>query len=254
MDRLKGKIAVITGASEGIGKAAALLFAREGASVVILARRKNKLDEIVAEIKEFGGNALAVPGDVNQEKDCVNVFEQAIKTYGKIDILVNNAGMADSHIATVRASNEHWEKIIAMNQNSVFMFCREALRYMEKTGSGSIVNVSSIAGVYANAGIAYSASKYAVIGMTKNIALQYAGTGIRCNSVCPGPTETAMLAAAMNGKDCDTEFAEICGRHNDPEVGISQPEDQANAILFFASDESKCVTGQVIVVDRGKFM
>lgn len=254
MDRLKEKVAIITGASEGIGKATAELFAKEGAKVVILARRKEKLELAAEDIRSIGGEVLAVPGDVTKLEDCQNVFEQAIKEYGKVDILVNNAGMADSHIATVRASDEHWRKIVDINQNSVFMFCREALKHMEKTGAGSIVNVSSIAGVYANAGIAYSTSKYAVIGLTRNIALQYAGTGIRCNSVCPGPTETAMLAAAMNSDDNDVEFAEICGRHNDPQVGISQPEDQAYAILYFASDESKCVTGQVVVVDRGKFM
>jgi len=193
---------------------------------------------------------LAVPGDVTLTADCKNVFKQTVDTFGKVDILVNNAGIVDRHTPTIRTTDELWQNVVDVNQTGTFLFCREALHYMTKENAGAIINVSSIAGVYGNGGAAYSASKYAVIGLTKNIAIQYAGTGIRCNAVCPGPTPTA-LNAPEKLKHFDKEFSEICFRHFDRSVGDSETTDQANAILFFANDESRCITGQALVVDRG---
>ena len=250
MDRLKGKVAVITGANSGIGKTTAELFAKEGAAVVLVARREDKLKEVEARITEQGGKALTVPGDVTSPADCKNVFEQTVDTFGKVDILVNNAGIVDRHTPTIRTTDELWQNVVDVNQRGTFLFCREALHFMTKEKSGVIINVSSIAGVYGNGGAAYSASKYAVIGLTKNIAIQYAGTGIRCNAVCPGPTPTA-LNAPEKLEHFDKEFSEICFRHFDHDVGDSETMDQANAILFFANDESRCITGQALVIDRG---
>jgi len=250
MNRLDGKVAVITGANSGIGKVTAELFAKEGAAVVLVARREEKLLEVKERITKAGGRALSVPGDVTSPADCRNVFEQAVNAFGKVDILVNNAGIVDNHTQTLRTTDELWDRVIAINLTGTFLFCREALRYMTKTGTGAIVNVSSIAGVFGNGGAAYSASKYGVIGLTKNIAIQYSGTGIRCNAVCPGPTPTP-LNTPDKLAHFDKEFMEICARHTDMSVGASESIDQANAVLFLCTEESRFMTGQVLVVDRG---
>lgn len=165
-----------------------------------------------------------------------------------MDILVNNAGIGDQNKATVRTSDELWAKCVAVDETAQFRFCRAALRQMTRQGTGSIINVSSIGGVYSIAGAAYSSAKAAILGLTKNIGVQYAGSGIRCNAVCPGPTETPMLAP---DQDMDLEMLEIVGRRADMNAGMSQPSDIANAILFFASDEARNINGQALVIDKG---
>ena len=249
MGRLVGKVALVTGASSGIGRATAELFAQEGAAVVLTARREDRLAGLVAQIEKRGGRALAVAADARSSLDAKKVVYQAVAAFGKIDILVNNAGISDKHTATVRVSDELWDDVIASDLSSVFYFCREALKYMTQAGTGSIVNVSSIGGVYMNAGVAYSAAKAGVNGLTRNIALQYSGTGIRCNSVNPGPTPTELnTEEALAG--FDQELMKICADHS-CFCGECEPIDQANAVLFFASDESRYVTGQFLVIDRG---
>jgi len=223
----------ITGANSGKGEATAELFAKEGSTVVLVARRRDKLEEVEERIKKNGGLALTVSGDVTSLSDCKNVFAQTMKSFGKVDILVNNAGIVDQHTATIRVTDELWQNVVNINQTGVFLFCREALQYMTQTKSGTIIKVSSIAGAYGNGGAAYSASKYAVIGLTKNIAIQHSGKGIRCKAVCPGPTPTA-LNTPDKLKVFDKEFMEICARHTDLSVGVSDMIDQANAILFFS--------------------
>lgn len=250
MNRLEEKVAVITGANSGIGEVTAELFAGEGAAVVLVARRKEKLLKVEERIAKAGGRALTVPGDVTSPADCQNVFERTVNTFGKVDILINNAGIVDNHTQTLKVTDELWDRVIAINLTGTFLFCREALKYMIKAGTGAIVNISSIAGVYANGGAAYTASKYGVIGLTKNIALQYSGSGIRCNAVCPGPTPTPLNTPDKLAQ-FDKEFMEICGRHTDISVGPSESIDQANAILFLSTNESRFMTGQVLVVDRG---
>ena len=250
MGRLTGKTAIVTGANSGIGKATAILFAREGASVLLAARRKEALEEVAAEITAEGGTAVAVSGDVSVYEDCKNIGQTAIDAFGRIDILVNNAGMADKHRPASRCDPEWWDEIIAVNQNSVYYMCKEVLVHMEQQHSGSIVNISSIGAVRYNSGFAYTASKCAVIGMSRNLALQYAGTGIRVNVVCPGPTMTA-LNTPDKVATFDKEFSGICDRLMNYELGFPSVEDQAQAILYFASDEAKHVTGQTITVDNG---
>jgi NAD(P)-dependent dehydrogenase (short-subunit alcohol dehydrogenase family) len=247
--RLDGKVALVTGASSGIGRCTAELFAREGAAVVVTARRAEKLEALAESITKAGGRALAVPGDVRSDVDVKNVVDQTVAAFGRIDILVNNAGILDRHMPAIRTTNELWDDVIASDLTQVFYFCRAVLPHMVETGTGSIVNVASIGGIYMSAGVAYSSAKAGVNGLTRNIALQYSGTGIRCNSVNPGPTPTEAntpekLAAF------DKEFQEICAKHQFW-AGESEAIDQANAILFFASDESRYVTGQWLVVDRG---
>ena len=230
MDRLKGKVAVITGASSGIGRGTAELVAWEGAAVVLTARRVDRLRAVAQNIGAAGGKALAVPGDVTRVADVRIVIAQTIRTFGKIDILVNNAGTSDRHTPTVRTSDQLWDQVMGINLTGLFYFCREALKHMVQAGEGVIVNVSSIGGIYGNAGASYSAAKAGVIGLTKNIAIQYAGTKIRCNAVCPGPTPTEFNTPEQLAK-FDREFMTICQRHTDHSVGDSDVIDQANAIL-----------------------
>lgn len=249
MKRLDGKVALITGANSGIGEAVAKLFAREGAKVVITARRADKLREVEREIIVSGGQALAVTGDVSVEADCKRMVDEAIGAFGKLDLLVNNAGIVDKHIPVTRLTTQWYDEVIAIDQTSVFFMTREALRYMEPAGSGSIINVASIGGTRANSGLAYSAAKAAVIAMTKNVAIQFAGKGIRSNAICPGPTPTG-----LNTPDKIStfdEFADTCNKHMNMDLPLPTAEDQANAILFFACDESRSVTGQVLTIDGG---
>jgi NAD(P)-dependent dehydrogenase (short-subunit alcohol dehydrogenase family) len=250
MERLKGKVAIITGANSGIGECTAGLFSKEGAAVVLVARRKEKLKTVAERIKKAGGQALAVPGDVKSVADVKNVLDQTIKAFGKVDILVNNAGISDRQTPAIKVTDELWKDVIDTDLTGVFYFCREALKYMTKAKSGVIVNVSSICGIYGNAGVPYSAAKAGVNGLTRNIAIQYSGTNIRCNAVCPGPTPTELNTPEQLVK-FDQEFMEICERHADNSVGKSEAIDQANAILFLASDEARYITGQLLVVDRG---
>lgn len=251
MEILKGKVALVTGASSGIGLTTAKLFAREGAKVAILARRLNVLEEKAAEIRAEGGECLAIAGDVTDPESVNAAVQKVIDTWGRIDILVNNAGDGDQHRTAENVSDEFWNRMIALNQSSVFYFCRAVLPQMRKQGAGSIVNLSAIAGVYGNAGVSYSAAKAAVIAITKNVALDCTGTDIRCNAVCPGPT----LVDRMDGREdalYDKEFLAITERHMDMTIPFAQPEDQANVILFLASDLSRAINGQAIVTDNGR--
>lgn len=250
MGRLTGKVAIVTGANSGIGKATAELFAREGAAVVLAARRLEKLKEVEEAIAAAGGKALSVQCDVSVYEDCVKLADAAYAAFGKIDILVNNAGVADKHRPITRTSPEWWDEIIQIDQTSLFYMTKEVLRYMEPAKSGSIINLSSIGGTRGTSGISYSAAKAAVIGMTKNIALQFAPVGIRCNAVCPGPTPTPLNTPEQIAT-FDGEFAGQCNSHMNMDLPQSRAIDQAYAILFFASDESVAVTGQILTVDHG---
>jgi len=249
MDRLKGKVAIVTGGNSGIGRATAMLFCKEGTKVVIAGRREAENKKIVDEITAEGGEIMAVQADVSKKEDCKKIVEETIKKYGRIDVLVNNAGIADRHMPINLCTEDWYDTVVKIDQYSVYYMSKYALEHMEKVGKGSIVNVSSI-GSQGIAGISYSAAKAAVNGMTKNIALQYSPTGIRCNAVAPGPTPTP-LNAPEAFKLFNMEFADACARHIDLTVPESQPEDQAEAILYFASDVSKSVTGQILYVDHG---
>jgi NAD(P)-dependent dehydrogenase (short-subunit alcohol dehydrogenase family) len=249
MGRLDGKIAIITGGNSGIGRATAALFCKEGAKVVIASRREDKNRETVAEISTRGGEITAVAADLTVASNCKRVVEETIAKYGRVDILVNNAGIADKHMRITRCSEEWYDQVCKTDQYSIFYMSKYVLEYMSKTGKGSIVNVSSI-GSQGVAGISYSAAKAAVNAMTKNIAIEFAGTNIRCNAVAPGPTPTPLNSPdAM--KTFDMEFADMTAKHLDLGVPVSQVEDQAEAILFFASDIAKAITGQILYVDHG---
>jgi len=251
MDRLLGKVAIVTGASSGIGAETARLFVREGAAVLLTARRLDRLQALAGELTAAGGKAVAAPCDCTKLEDCVRAVETAIGQFGRVDILVNNAGVADQHRPITRCDQDWWDYICDTDLKSVYYITREVLKYMEPAGKGSIVNISSIGGVFGSAGVAYSAAKAGVIGLTKNVAMQFAGTGIRCNAVCPGPTPTELNTPEALAT-FDQEFAELCGKHMYDDCPLSGARDQANAILFFASDDSAAITGQSLIVDRGR--
>jgi NAD(P)-dependent dehydrogenase (short-subunit alcohol dehydrogenase family) len=249
MARLQDKVAVITGGNSGIGRATAALFAREGATVVIAARRATENQATVSEITAAGGQIAAITADVTKPEECRRLVQTVIAQYGRIDILVNNAGIADKHMRVSRCSEDWYDTVVKTDQYSVYYLSKYALEYMERAGRGSIVNISSI-GAGGVAGVSYSAAKAAVNAMTKNIALQYAETAIRVNAVAPGPTPTP-LNAPEQVATFDQEFAAMTARHIDVTLPTADVWDQAEAILFFASDAAKSITGQILYVDHG---
>ncbi|MGM9636817.1 MAG: SDR family NAD(P)-dependent oxidoreductase [Eubacteriales bacterium] len=249
MNRLQGKTAVITGSNSGVGAATALLFAAEGANVVISARRAAALEEVAEKIKAAGGNVLVVPTDISKKEDCENLIAKAVETFGKVDILVNNAGVLDTGLKAVdKYLDDELPKIIAINQIGTMQCIKAALAVMGE--GGSIVNVASVAGINGGGGAAYVSTKAALIGITKHTALLLANKKIRCNAVCPGSIATPMTAG-MNPQNMDMDMFGAMRKHNDLSVGICMPDDVANILLFLASDESRAVTGQAIVSDFG---
>ena len=250
MDRMKGKVSIVTGANSGIGKCTAELFAREGGDLVLVARRLDKLKEVEAYCTSLGVKVISVSADVSVYEDCQRVVREAMAAFGRIDVLVNNAGIADKHRPITRCDADWWDHVVKVDQYSVFYMMKEVLPHMEAAGSGSIVNVSSIGGTSYNSGMAYTAAKTAVVGMTKNVAIQYTGKGIRCNAIAPGPTPTPLNTPDQIAT-FDGEFAALCGHYMNPLAPEVAAEEQASAILFFASDDGRACNGQVLVVDNG---
>lgn len=247
--KLKGKVAVVTGASSGMGRAISLLFAKEGASVVAVARRKDRLEELVNQAKEQGGTIIAFPGDVTNKKDMEGMLETAVKELGCLDILVNNAGVMDEMTPVEEVSDELWNKVISVNLTGPFYACRKAVNLMAAQGSGNIINIASVGGLQGSrAGTSYTVSKFGLIGLTKNIAFQYAIKGIRCNAICPGGVETEIGVGISNPSPFGMERA-MSGIGNNPRTGTA--EEIANIALFLASDDSSFVNGAAIVADAG---
>ena len=248
MNRLQGKVAVITGANSGVGEATALLFAEEGASVVLAARRVEPLVAVAEKIKAAGGSAIAVATDVSDRDACDSLIEAAVKEYGKIDILVNNAGVLEAGLKPIdKFEDEDIDYTTNINEKGTLFCTRAALKYMKEWSS--IVNVASVAGVVGNGGVAYVASKAAIVGVTKHTALRFASSHIRCNVVCPGNILTPMTANAAGNLDQDMFGAMM--KHNDLRVGMCTAKQVADIILFLASDESRPITGDVLVADYG---
>ena len=239
MGRLDGKVAVITGGNSGVGAATAKLFAKEGATVVITARREAALKEVADEITAAGGEVYAVSTDISKPEDPEALMQKVMDKYGKIDILVNNAGILEQGLKPIdRFLDEDMDRIIETNEKGT-MRCMKAASKRMKSGA-SIVNVASVAGEKGCGGAAYVASKAAVIGLTKHTALRFQKDGIRCNAICPGNIITPMIGAMMN--------------HSDIKAPSCTAEDVANVIIFFASDEAKAITGQIIVTDYGAML
>lgn len=251
MNRLIDKVAVITGGNSGVGAATAKLFAEEGAQVVISARRKDKLDEVAREIEESGGEVLAVQCDISKPEDCDALIQAALDNFGRIDILVNNAGMLESGLLPIdKARDEDINAVIDTNLKGTMYMTRAAAKEMESGEAGSIVNIASVAGEKGCGGAAYAASKAGIIGLTKHTAMRFGGKGIRSNAVCPGTIVTPMTMNS-NAKDMDPDMMNAMYRHLDLKAGTCMPEDVASIAMFLASDESKAMTGQILVSDFG---
>lgn len=252
MGRLDGKVAIVTGGNSGVGAATALLLAKEGAKVVISARREAPLLEVAEKIKAAGGDVLTVVTDISKPEDAKNLVAKTVEKYGKVDVLVNNAGVLEEGLKPIdRVLDADMDKIIDTNTKGTMYCMREAAEEMKKVeGNCSIINVASVAGVMGCGGAAYVASKAAIVGVTRHTALRFAGTNIRCNAICPGSIVTPMVAN-MKPENCDPDMFGQMMKHNDLRCPICMPDDVANIILFFASDESRAITGQAIVSDFG---
>ncbi|EKY26706.1 SDR family NAD(P)-dependent oxidoreductase [Clostridium celatum] len=248
---LKDKVAIITGGNSGIGEATALLFAKEGAKVVITARRKEQLEKVAEKIRKINGEVLAVTSDISKAEGCKNVVEEAIKTFGKVDILVNNAGVLDHGLSAIESiKEEDVNFVIDVNAKGTIYFANEVAKVMLPNKSGVIINVASVAGLYGAGGAVYAASKGAVISLTKNIAMRMAREGIRCNAVCPGGVNTPMTKSE-NLSNMDMNMMGAMMAHSDLKLPTCEPEDVANTIAFLASDKAKAITGQILVTDFG---
>lgn len=251
MNRLENKVVIITGGNSGIGACAAKMFAAEGAKVVISARRVEQLEAVAQEIRAAGGEVLAVPCDVSKPEQCANVVAKTVETFGTVDVLVNNAGVVDSGIEAIeKVSDATVDRLIDINAKGTIYMAREASKIMIEKKSGSVVNVASVAGYCGNGGAAYVSSKAAVIGLTKNMAMRCASVGVRCNAVCPGSVVTPMITT-MDRTKLDMDMMGAMSKHADLTLPVCQPEEVANLLLFLSSEESKAITGQVIVIDHG---
>ena len=250
--RLENKVVVITGGNSGVGAAAAKLFAKEGATVVISARRAQALAEVEAEIKAKGGIVLSIPADISKPEDCDNLIGTTVNNFGRIDVLINNAGILDEGLKAInKFDDSDLDRVVQINQKGTMYCMRAALKYMLAFKNGSIVNVASVAGYNGGGGAAYVSSKAAIIGITKHTAMRTAASHIRCNVLCPGNILTPMTAN-MNFANMDMEMFGAMSTHSDLKNCPScTAEDVANVLLFLASDESKPITGQTIVCDFG---
>ena len=245
--RLEGKVALITGGANGMGAAEAKLFASEGAKVAIADIMESEGRQIEAQIAEAGGEAMFVRLDVTSEQDWQEGVQRVVDRFGKLDVLVNNAGISSRSFPDVN-SVDGWERIMEINAKGVFLGTKHAIPGMRNAGGGSIINISSQLGLVGTemSSPQYQASKGAVRIFTKAAAVQYAGEGIRVNSIHPGPIETPMTAASS----ADPEVkAKMISRI--PMGRYGQPVEVAQAVLYLASDESSFVTGSEVVVDGG---
>lgn len=249
--KLENKTALITGGGTGIGKVTALLFAREGANVVITGRREAKLKEVVDEAAKEGLKLDHLVSDVSSEKDCKAAVDYAVGKYGKIDILFNNAGVLYTG-TTHETDTGTWDKIFDTNVKGTYWMSRYTIPVMLKNGGGSIVNNSSVAGLNGFPGLAaYTASKGAVTLLTKTMALEYADKGIKVNAICPGTIETPMVVDEFLGKVDDRAAAENFLLSLHPIGRFGKPEEVAHTVLFLCDDNVGFMTGNMISIDGG---
>jgi NAD(P)-dependent dehydrogenase (short-subunit alcohol dehydrogenase family) len=249
--RLQGKVAIITGAASGIGLAMATRFAAEGASVVAGDWHAGRLEEAVAKIRTAGGTITGAQGNIADQATAEGLVDLAISTYGRLDVLCNNAGVMDYMQGVAELSDEVWRRVLSINLDGPMFTTRRAVRYMLEHGGGSIVNTASTAGLHGGAaGAAYTASKHALVGLTRNTAWMYATRGIRCNAICPGGTKTN-IGETMPQERLDPTGAQRAGAFAALIPVYMDPEDIAALALFFASDESRHINGAIVPADGG---
>lgn len=248
--KLKDKVALITGGSEGLGKATAFLFAKEGAKVIITGRTESKLQAAVEEGKQQGVDIDYLVGDVSDEQRTIETVEHILDKYGKIDILFNNAGVLYA-ATTHETDTEIWDKIFDINVKGTYLMTKHVIPHMLERGYGCIVNNSSVVGLKAVPGIAaYNASKGAVTQLTRTSALEYADKGIRVNAICPGTIETPMVWNMLEGFPDQDEARELFKSFH-PIGRLGQPDEIAHAVLFLCDDNVGFMTGTMLSVDGG---
>lgn len=239
---------IVTGAGSGIGRAAALRFAQEGAKVVVADLNADAAKAVVAEIQEAGGTAVAVTGDLSDPAVVGEVVATAVDTFGGLDVLVNNAGIMDQMSAAADVSDAEWERVIRVNLTAPFLLTRAALPHMLAKGKGAIVNTASEAALRGSAaGTAYTVSKHGVAGLTRSVAVMYRDAGIRSNAIAPGGTRTGIAVnvdPAAHGPKALGPYMHNVGR-------LAEADEQAAAIVFLASDAASNINGVVLAVDNG---
>ena len=249
MEKLKGKVAIITGAAQGMGKAVAELFAQEGAKVVVNDVIEEKAKKIAEEIRSKGGEALAIRADVTDSKEISRMVEETVKKFGTIHILINNAGILRS-TKTEEISEDEWNLVIDINLKGTFLCSKAVLPVMKKNRYGKIVNFSSSAGrsVSTLGGVHYTAAKAGILGFTRQLAKEVASFGINVNSVCPGLIDTEMVRS-----NCSPEKLKNY-EHSFPISRMGTPEEVADLVLFLVSNESSYITGASLDINGGDLM
>lgn len=248
--RFEGKSVVVTGASSGMGWTIAMQFAAEGATVIAVARRQERLEQLAEQAKNLPGKILPYTGDISHKETNEGMIDFAVQQCGKLDVLVNNAGIMDEFKPITEVTDEYWDKILQVNLAGPMYAMRKAVAVMTgQEKGGNIVNIASIGGVRGcRAGAAYTASKHALVGLTKNTAYMYVDKGIRCNVICPGGVETEV----MNSQTSISQMG--MGRVMaglDSAIPAGKPEEIASAVLYIASDEARFVNGSTFVIDGG---
>jgi NAD(P)-dependent dehydrogenase (short-subunit alcohol dehydrogenase family) len=248
MKRLNGKVAIITGASSGIGRETALLFAKEGAKLVLGARRKKELDELVGAIRSTDGEAVALAGDVRSEDYAKSLVALAVERFGRLDVAFNNAGTLGEGGASTGVSEAGWADTLAINLTGSYLGAKHQIAQMLKNGGGSVIFTSTFVGyTFAFPGVAaYAASKSGLIGLTQALAAEFGPSGVRVNAILPGAVDTDMYRTMNNTSESQ---AFITGLHALKRV--AKPEEVARSVLYLASDDSTFVTGTASLVDGG---
>lgn len=255
MGRLQGKVAIVTGAGSGIGRACMEMFAKEGAKVVGCSRTQRNLDETLANVTREGGEGIVVAADLSTEAGAKKLIDATLEAYGRIDVLLNGAGVGYSWDKTNPGSMgsvtdttaEQWREVMAIDLDSIFFMCKLAIPEMQKQGAGSIINISSVLGVKGHPDAhAYTTAKGAIVNLTRSLCSAYALDGVRANCVCPGFIDTPMIESHISMFDDEAVADRFC-----PMRRTGTPDEIAYGCLYLASDESTYTNGSVLMMDGG---
>jgi NAD(P)-dependent dehydrogenase (short-subunit alcohol dehydrogenase family) len=252
MMRFSNKVALVTGGGQGIGRATALRFAQEGADVVVTDIRVNTAEQVVKEIRALGRESMAVAADVTEAADNQRMIKELMREFGHLDVVFSNAGVSGGDVVA-EMTPEVWDQVINVNLRGVFLTCKYSIPALVDSGGGAIVNMgSSMAGWDATEqGAAYMASKEGVTGLTKSLALQLGGYGIRVNAICPGVIKTRLsFRPGMSEAEYEASYERFAKRI--PTRRVGQPEDVAAAVAFLASDDARHITGSMLLIDGGQ--